>query len=103
MPLLRFDMIEGRNDQEIGALLDATHRAVVEAFAVPERDRYQLVHEHRKDQTRFEDTGLDIERSDKAMVLQVTSRPRSTEAKQRFYRLLCENLKADWIVSQGVV
>jgi hypothetical protein len=37
---LRFDLIEGRNEAEIGALLDAAHRAVLEAFGVPERDRF---------------------------------------------------------------
>jgi hypothetical protein len=39
-------MIQGRNAEEIKAILDATHRIVVSAFKVPERDRYQVVHEH---------------------------------------------------------
>ncbi len=43
MPLLRFDLIRGRSDAEIKALLDASHRAMLAAFAVPERDRYQIV------------------------------------------------------------
>ncbi|MCS5947024.1 4-oxalocrotonate tautomerase family protein [Klebsiella variicola subsp. variicola] len=41
MPLLTFDLIEGRTEQEIRTLLDAAHRAVLRAFEVPERDRYQ--------------------------------------------------------------
>ena len=36
MPLLRFDLIEGRSEAEI-----KTHRAMLAAFAMPERDRYQ--------------------------------------------------------------
>jgi len=40
MPLLRFDLTEGRTDDEISALLDAAHRAVLEAFGVPVRDRF---------------------------------------------------------------
>ena len=39
MPLLRFDLIAGRTDGELKDLLDAAHRAIVEAFGVPERDR----------------------------------------------------------------
>jgi hypothetical protein len=39
-PLIRIDVIEGRSEAEIKALLDAAHRAVVAAFKVPERDRY---------------------------------------------------------------
>jgi len=47
MPLLRFDLIEGRTDEELKTLLDAAHRAMLEAFKVPERDRYQVVHQHK--------------------------------------------------------
>ncbi len=34
MPLLTFDLIEGRTEQEIRTLLDAAHRAVLRAFEV---------------------------------------------------------------------
>nr|VUD34286.1 4-oxalocrotonate tautomerase [Raoultella sp. NCTC 9187] len=37
MPLLTFDVIEGRSEDEIKTLLDAAHRAVLHAFKVPER------------------------------------------------------------------
>lgn len=103
MPLLRFDLIEGRTDQEISTLLDAVHRAVLTAFKVPERDRYQVVHEHKKSRVRIEDTGLGIPRTDLAMILQVTSRPRGVEAKQTFYRLLVEYLEADCGMSKDDV
>ena len=40
-----------------------------------------------------EDTGLDIPRSDKVVVVQVVSRPRGKEAKQTFYKLLVDELR----------
>jgi phenylpyruvate tautomerase PptA (4-oxalocrotonate tautomerase family) len=40
-----------------------------------------------------EDTGLGIERTDKVVVVQVISRPRTREKKEAFYRLLCEELE----------
>jgi hypothetical protein len=46
MPLLYVDLIDGRAPTEIQALLDAIHDAVVEAFEVPPRDRYQVVRTH---------------------------------------------------------
>ncbi|MGZ5823811.1 MAG: tautomerase family protein, partial [Hyphomicrobium sp.] len=46
MPLIRFDLIKGRTDKEIANLLDAAHEAMLEAFRVPVRDRYQIVQEH---------------------------------------------------------
>lgn len=93
MPLLRFDLIEGRTDAELKALLDAAHRAMLAAFGVPERDRYQIVHEHKPTRMIVEDTGLGIPRSDKVVFLQVTSRARKREQKEAFYRLLCEELE----------
>jgi phenylpyruvate tautomerase PptA (4-oxalocrotonate tautomerase family) len=93
MPLLRFDLIEGRTDEELKALLDAAHRAMLAAFEVPERDRYQIVHEHEPTRIIIEDTGLDIPRTDKVVFLQVTSRLRKREQKEAFYRLLCEELE----------
>ena len=92
MPLLRFDLIEGRDEAELKALLDAAHRAMLEAFKVPQRDRYQIVHEHKPGHMIVEDTGLGIERTDRVVFLQVTSRPRTREQKEAFYRLLCEEL-----------
>ena len=93
MPLLRFDLIEGRTDDEIQTLLDAAHRAMLAAFKVPERDRYQIVQEHKPGRMIVEDTGLGIERTDKIVVVQVVSRPRTREMKEAFYRLLCEELE----------
>jgi phenylpyruvate tautomerase PptA (4-oxalocrotonate tautomerase family) len=93
MPLLRFDLIEGRTNAELQALLDAAHRAMLAAFDVPERDRYQIVHEHKRSRMVIEDTGLGIPRTDKLVFLQVTSRPRGREAKQAFYRLLTAELE----------
>ena len=75
-PLIRIDVIEGRSEAEIKALLDAVHRAVVAAFKVPERDRYQILQEHRRSHMIIEDTGLDIPRTDKIVVMHVVSRPR---------------------------
>ena len=120
MPMLQFHVFEGRSDQELAALLDATHRVVLDAFHVPERDRYQIVHEHKPSHVRFEDTGLGIERSDKFVLLQITTRRHPNEEKTAFYHKLCaeferscgikptdvmisivENADADWSFGLG--
>lgn len=93
MPLLRFDLIEGRTEDEIRTLLDAAHRAMLKAFDVPERDRYQIVQEHKPGLMIVEDTGLGIKRTDKVVVVQVVSRPRTRDKKEAFYRFLCEELE----------
>lgn len=93
MPLLYFNVLEGRTDNELKTMLDAAHRAMLAAFKVPERDRYQIVSERKPSRMIVEDTGLGIPRSDKVIVVQVVSRPRGKEAKQKFYRLLVEELE----------
>ena len=93
MPLLRFDLIEGRSPDELKTLLDAAHRAMLAAFKVPERDRYQIVTEHKPGHMIVEDTGLGFARTDKVVLLQVVSRPRGREKKELFYRLLVEELE----------
>ena len=93
MPLLRFDLIEGRTDAELQMLLDAAHRAMLAAFKVPERDRYQIVNEHKPSRMIVEDTGLDIPRTKDVIVVTVVTRPRGKKAKQKFYRLLVDELQ----------
>jgi phenylpyruvate tautomerase PptA (4-oxalocrotonate tautomerase family) len=92
MPLLRIDVIEGRSAAELKELLDAIHCSVLAAFKVPERDRYQIVHEHPATQMSVEDTGLGIPRTERIVMVQVTTRPRSRLEKQKFYELLCAEL-----------
>lgn len=93
MPLLHFDILEGRTDDELKTMLDAAHRAMLAAFKVPARDRYQVVSEHKPSRMIVEDTGLGIPRTRNVVVVTVISRPRGKEAKQTFYRLLTEELE----------
>jgi phenylpyruvate tautomerase PptA (4-oxalocrotonate tautomerase family) len=106
MPLLYIDLIEGRTPAEVTALLDAVHDAVVDAFGVPPRDRYQVVHTHPAHEMVALDTGLGIDRSSHLIVVHVVSRRRTREMKEKFYGLLATNLgdrcgvdPADLIVS----
>lgn len=93
MPLLYFNVLEGRTDAELKTMLDAAHRAMLAAFKVPERDRYQIVNEHKPSHMIVEDTGLGIPRTDKVVVVQVVTRPRGKKLKQKFYKLLTEELQ----------
>jgi phenylpyruvate tautomerase PptA (4-oxalocrotonate tautomerase family) len=106
MPLLYIDLIEGRTPSEVKALLDAIHDAVVDAFEVPPRDRYQVVHTHPAHEIVALDTGLGIDRSSRLVVVHVVSRRRTRVMKEKFYELVASNLAdrcgldpADLIVS----
>ena len=86
MPLLYFDVIEGRKASEITALLDTAHAAMVEAFGVPERDRYQVVNSHPAGEIVALDTGLGIDRSDQLVIIHMVSRKRTRAQKERLTR-----------------
>ncbi|MEZ2408848.1 tautomerase family protein [Bosea sp. RCC_152_1] len=92
MPLLRIDVVKVRTSFELATLLQAVHDAMVEAFEVPHRDRYQVLTEHEPSHLILQDTGLGFERSDGRILIQATSRPRTTEMKQRFYALVVQYL-----------
>ncbi len=121
MPLVRFDAVEGRSPEEIQRLLDAAHRAVLTAFKVPPRDRYQTYREHQASHLVVQDTGLGIPRTNQMVIVTVTTRPRRQEDKSVFYQELCRELEkncqiapsdvvvslvtntdADWSFGQGV-
>lgn len=93
MPLLQFDVIEGRSEQEIQTLLDTAHKVVLEAFHVPERDRYQIIRENKPYQMVFQDTGLGFERSNNLVLLRVFTSPRPQDQKLLFMRRLAEELE----------
>ena len=92
MPLIKIDALEGRTQSEVTALLDAVHRAVVKAFHVPVRDRYQVYQAHPKGFLVIQDTGLNISRTDKALIITVISKTRDEILKRRFYKELTEQL-----------
>lgn len=92
MPLIRFDLIEGRNEAALTLLLDTAHDAMVEAWQVPPRDRYQIVHTHPPEHMIIQDTGLGLARTSAVVVISITSRKRTEAQKQRLYALLAERL-----------
>ncbi|SDH76302.1 Tautomerase enzyme [Alteribacillus persepolensis] len=100
MPLLRFDIIEGRSDEELRKLLDAAHTAMIEAFDVPDTDRYQMVHQHKPAEMIIKDTGLGLVRTDNVVVISIVSKTRTQEKKQKLYRLMVEKLARECGLAQ---
>ncbi|ANG98790.1 tautomerase [Brucella pseudogrignonensis] len=92
MPLLSIHVVKGRTEEETTTLLQAIHDAMVDAFEVPVRDRYQVLQEHDPNRLIMEDTGLGFERTDNRVLVHVTTRPRSQTMKEHFYTLLVEHL-----------
>ena len=103
MPFLRVDAYEGRSKEQVQALLDAIHRAVLSAFGVPLRDRYQVYQEHSESNFVVQDTGLNINRTRKVVFIGITSRQRTEQQKTNLYIKLVEELKACGIEQNDIV
>ncbi|MCM3688946.1 tautomerase family protein [Kocuria rosea] len=122
MPLVRIDVIENRRTPgQLRELADVVQDVMLETFAAPPRDRYQIVTEHRPGQIIAEDTGLGFIRTDDLVVVQVFQQGRTEDQKRAMYRALAdrlqdrtgldpqdlivsvtENTRADWSFGHGV-
>jgi phenylpyruvate tautomerase PptA (4-oxalocrotonate tautomerase family) len=98
MPLIRIDLQAGRTPEQVRDLADTVHGALLDHFAAPPGDRYQVITEHPVGHIIAEDTGLGYERTDDVVVVQVFQQGRSQEQKQTLYRVLCERLDAAGLV-----
>ncbi|MEU6599473.1 tautomerase family protein [Streptomyces flaveolus] len=103
MPLVRIDLIRGRRPDDIRAIADAVHRALVDVLDIPERDRFQIITEHDADHVIALDAGLGFERTDGLVMIQIfTQSGRSTEVKQRVYRTVAKQLEALGIAGEDI-
>ena len=85
MPPVRVDMLEGRTDDELKLMLDTILDCVVEAFDVPERDCYQIMHKQKKGRMVILDTGMRFERSDGVAAIQSSTNPRTHVEKMKVF------------------
>lgn len=92
MPLIKLDMIKGREKEEIKTILDITYNVMLDAFQAPKGDKYLIVNQHEDYEMEILDTGLGIERTDDVIVFTIVSRPRTKEQKTTFYKNLVNTL-----------
>src|SRR4030095_12838557 len=92
MPLVRIDLLKGRTPEEVRRLADTVQEVMLDVFAAPPRDRYQIITEHDKGQIIAEDTGLGFDRSDGILIIQIFQQGRSNEQKVAAYAELAKRL-----------
>lgn len=92
MPLVRIDIAAGRDPGADRAIADAVHAAIVAAYGIPERDRFQVLTERPPGCIIAQDAGLGFERRLPVIVQIFTQRGRSDEIKQRLYAEMAQRL-----------
>lgn len=93
MPLVRIDVVEGRSEEELRELADVVQEIMEEVFVAPERDRYQIIHEHKPGRIIAQDTGLGFGRTEDLIIIQVTQQGRNEAQKKDLYAGLADRLQ----------
>jgi 4-oxalocrotonate tautomerase len=95
MPLVRIDVPQGTGAEVKRGIGDAIYEAMREELGVPENDRFQVFTEHGRGDLHIDPTYLDIERSEGAIIIQVTlTTGRDVSMKKRFYRAVVDGIHA---------
>jgi 4-oxalocrotonate tautomerase len=93
MPLVRIDLLEGKTPEYRAQVGEIVYQALLDCFAVPKDDRFQVIAEHPKDELQFDRNYLGIHRSDECIFVQITlNSGRTVEMKQRFYKAVADGL-----------
>ena len=95
MPLVRIDVQQGRSPAELRKVADVVQGVMLDVFAAPPGDRYQIITEHPVGQIIAEDTGLGFERTVGVVVIQIVQQGRTTAQKKAAYEQLAERLDAE--------
>lgn len=95
MPLVRIDVQQGRTRADLRSIADVVHGVLLDVFAAPPGDRYQIITEHPVGQIIVEDTGLGFERTEGVVVIQIVQQGRTVEQKKAAYEQLAKRLEAE--------
>jgi len=95
MPFSRIILRQGRWDDKLSRISDILQQSLVDAFAVPPADRFQVIETLAPAQLIYDAHYLTGQRSADYMLFYITAgKPRDRRQKQNFYRLLTDRLVA---------
>ncbi|WP_459177272.1 tautomerase family protein [Ewingella americana] len=93
MPMTRITLRQGYSDAALGQISDVLHQTLVDEFAVPAADRFQIIEMLPDVQRSFDRHYLSGTRSADFMLFHIVAgKLRTSEQKQNFYRVLSERL-----------
>ncbi|WP_458098170.1 tautomerase family protein [Roseomonas sp. WA12] len=96
MPLIRITLLKGRSPAELRAIADGVHEALVETYAVPPEDRFQIIEQKDPGEIIFSPRYLGIARTERLVIIHVVAGHwRDTAAKQTLYHAVADRLAAN--------
>jgi phenylpyruvate tautomerase PptA (4-oxalocrotonate tautomerase family) len=96
MPLVRISLLKGKSPDQIRMMADGIHRALVDTYNVPEKDRFQIIEQRNPGEIIYDKDYLDIARTDDIVIVHIIAgRWRDTATKKALYSRIAERLSAD--------
>lgn len=96
MPLVRISLLKGRTPVELRAIANGVHAALVETYAVPLEDRFQIIEQRDPSEIIYSTSYLDVRRTDQIVLIHiVASDTRDIGAKQALYAAIADKLAAN--------
>ena len=93
MPLVRISLREGTNPEYRKAIAEGVHQAMIDAIAVPPKDRFQVITEYKAGDLIYDADYLDVKRSDEVVFVQITlSTGRKPAQKRALFKRMAELL-----------
>jgi len=93
MPLVRISLREGTGLEYRQAIADGVHQAMIDAIAIPPKDRFQVISEYKAGDLIYDEDYLDVKRSDKIVFVQITlSTGRKPGQKRALFKRMAELL-----------
>ena len=91
IPLVKIEILQGKNREYKKALMDGVHNALVEALKIPDYDRNQRLYELNAENFEYIDT-----RTDCNTIIEITMfEGRTRAAKVDLYSAICRNLETN--------
>jgi phenylpyruvate tautomerase PptA (4-oxalocrotonate tautomerase family) len=93
MPLARIDVPVGQSADYRSVVGDVVYRAMISTLNAPKNDRFQIIAEHPSGGLVIDPTYLGIQRTERAIIIQVTlNEGRTVDMKRAFYKAVADGL-----------
>lgn len=95
MPLVRISVLKTKPVEQVRAIANGVHQALIEAYNIPPDDRFQLIHRHEPDEFIYDTDYLGIHRSDELVMIQIVAGNwRDVEKKKALYAAIAAKVTA---------
>ena len=93
MPFARIDVPAGKSADYRSVIGDVVYNALISALKAPKDDRFQVITEHPTGGLVIDPTYLGIQRTENAIIIQVTlNEGRTLDVKRAFYKAVADGL-----------